>query len=85
MICECHCVDMLQEIRYLYMDCRIEEAVSGSYAECVDMMFEYKEKLCETPINTADTLRGWVIFEDSMQEKKDDKHLEKMLKKIEKE
>lgn len=84
-ICECHCVDMLQEIRQLYMDYRIEESVIGSYAECVDMMFEYREKLCKTPINAADMLRGWAMFADSTQKKMDDKHLEKMLEKIEKE
>ena len=62
-ICECSFVEMFPEIRRLLEDGRVEQYTIGEYAECVDMMFDDKEDICKTPINAADLLRGWAMFE----------------------
>lgn len=62
-ICECSFVEMLPEIRRLLEDGRVEQYTIGEYAECVDMMFDDRGDICKTPINAADLLRGWAMFE----------------------
>ena len=62
-ICDCHMIEMLPEIMQL---CAAEQA-EADYAAYVDMMFSYEEKLCRSPVNAADMLRGWAMFDESPQ------------------
>lgn len=80
-MCGCHFVDMLPEIRRLFADNRIDGFSFEGYEECVDMMFEYRdEDFCKTPINAADMLRNWAMFEESPQNDFREKDLEKLLR-----
>lgn len=80
MICECHFVDMLPDIRRLFEDDRADQSSLGDYESCVDMMFEYKKIICQTPINASDMLRGWAMFEDSPEPEMSEKEFEKIFK-----
>lgn len=83
-ICECHFVEMLSEIRHLYESHRVEEFVIGQYENCVDQMFRYdRSRLCKSPINAADMLRGWAMFEaeEPPEKKPETKDLKKLMKK----
>ncbi|MBR1741615.1 MAG: DUF1186 domain-containing protein [Lachnospiraceae bacterium] len=90
-ICDCHFVDMLSEIKYLYDNGLMNLMTLGEYADCVDYMFEYRDsekKFCDTPIQTIDMLQGWAMFEDekSEQERKEKrKEYERLLREKEKE
>ena len=44
LICRCHFVDMLPEIRYMFDHDLMDEGYLGAYDSCVDLMFEYREK-----------------------------------------
>lgn len=71
-ICRCHFFDMLPEIRYMLDQALVDEIIVGKYDSYVDYIFEYREgekNFCETPVNAADALRHWAMFED---ETKDD-------------
>ncbi len=84
-VCDCHLADMLPEIRQLYDEDRIEEFVLRSYDSCVDMMFRYSaynDHFCKTPINTAETLQGWAMFDDRPKQKFDEKKLEQAIRKM---
>lgn len=77
-MCGCHFVDMLPEIRRLFKDGRIDGFSFEGYEECVDMMFEYREEnFCKAPINAADMLRSWSMFEESPQNNLTKKDMEK--------
>lgn len=71
-LCRCHFIDMLPEIRYMFERDLIDEISMGKYDCYVDAMFEYREKeerFCRASVNTADTLRHWAMFskpEDSV-------------------
>lgn len=87
-ICDCHLVEMLPEIRRLFEDDRIDWDAIGGYDEAIDMMFEYREKesLCDTPVNAADMLRHWAMFEENQKESLfAEKSMEKLFRKIESE
>lgn len=80
LICGCHFVDMLPEIRRIFEDGRVDGFTIGGYDESVDMMFEYREeKICKTPVNAADMLRGWAMFEQPKREELSEKSMEKLL------
>lgn len=79
-ICECHMVDMLPEIRRLYDDRRIDESCIGEYDSCVDTMFRYEDYICKAPVNAADMLRGWDMFEQGPQKEWSEKDLKKLLR-----
>lgn len=82
-ICECHFVDMLPELRRLYDDMRVEEDAIGGYDSCIDWMFQYeKEAFCHSPVNAADMLRGWAMFEQPAREKGSEKDMEKLLRSV---
>lgn len=76
-LCQCHFIDMLPEIRYMFEKDLIDESVMGKYDSYVDAMFEYREKetsFCKTSFNAAETLRHWAMFsevEDNISGKKD--------------
>lgn len=84
-ICECHMVDMLQEIRHLYDAYLIEESSIGPYESSVDAMFEYEEYICRKPIDAADMLRGWSMFEQGAEQQFSEKDLKKLVRKLESE
>lgn len=78
-MCGCHFVEMLPEIRHLFEDSRIDGFSFEGYEECVDMMFRYgEENFCKTPINAADMLRNWAMFEESPQNDLSEKDMEKL-------
>lgn len=81
MICECHFIDMLGEIRYLFDHDLIDEHFVGGYDAHVDLMFNYDEEhkpFCQSPIDAAQILRNWAMFkgEDSADA---ERHLDQIL------
>ncbi len=88
-LCQCHFVDMLPEIRYMFDQDILDEMVMGKYDSCVDAMFEYRkneERFCKAQINAADTLRHWAMFTEKSENGMDDiseKDYEKMIRGIE--
>ncbi len=83
-ICECHFVEMLSEIRCLYEKHWVDEFAIGQYENCVDQIFRYdRSRICRSPINAADMLRGWAMFEteEPPQKKPEKKDLEKLIQK----
>ena len=86
-ICDCHFVDMMPEIRYMLENNFMSEKCMGTYDFCVDEMFaykDYKKNFCEAPMNAADRLKGWAMFAKEHEPQVDDKRLkefEKLMKK----
>ena len=86
MICRCHFVDMLPEIRYMLNYGLMDERCMGKYDSCVDEMFMYKDfdkYFCEKQINAADTLKSWAMFEEdetSLFDEKPEMEFEKLIK-----
>ena len=67
MICECHFIEMLGEIRYLFDHDLIDEHFVGGYDAHVDLMFNYGKEhrpYCQSPIDAAQILRNWAMFKD---------------------
>lgn len=65
-ICDCHLVDLLPEVRYLQDEGLVAEMTMGGYDSCVDIMFsynEYRERFCESPIR-ADSIKTWAMFKN---------------------
>ena len=92
-ICQCHFVDMLSEIRYMLDNELMDEMAMGKYDSCVDEMFVYHEwdkAICTSPIKAADKLKGWAMFEeeaDDFEEEdfgKNKKELDKFIKQMQK-
>lgn len=88
LICRCHFVDMLPEIRYMFDHDLMDEGYLGAYDSCVDLMFEYREKgerFCAKSMDAAEYLRSWAMFTDSDMRDPDmsDADFEKMLMKME--
>lgn len=85
-ICQCHFVDMLPEIKYMLDNDLMDEMCLGKYDSCVDYMFEYREwekDFCVSPMNAADMLRQWAMFEEDSKagnSEKDRKDFEKLMK-----
>lgn len=66
MICDCHFVDMLPEVRYL----QDNGLMDREYDYCVDAMFqynEYKERFCKESVRAED-IRHWAMFEHETEE-----------------
>lgn len=89
-ICQCHFVDMLSDIRYMLDNDLMDEMCLGKYDSCVDYMFEYREwekNFCVSPMNAADMLRHWAMFEEDSKvgnSEKDRKDFEKLMKAMQK-
>lgn len=67
-LCQCHFIDMLPEIRYMFEKDLIDESMMGKYDSYVDAMFKYRENetgFCKTSFNAAETLRHWAMFSKS--------------------
>lgn len=84
LICGCHFVEMLPEIRYLLKEELLDEIYMGKYNSCVDAMFQYREfekNFCQSPIKAADMLKSWAMFEKNETEHKEmDKAFRELLK-----
>lgn len=77
-ICRCHFVDMLPEIRYMQNNGLMSEGCMGTYDFCVDEMFtyrDYQKNFCKSSINAADMLRTWAMFEENNNPKEDAKRM----------
>lgn len=81
-LCDCHMVEMLPEIRRLFEDGRIDTMGIGGYEEAVDMMFQHEGNICKTPVNAADMLRSWAMFQEEDQELFREKDIEKLFREI---
>lgn len=87
-ICRCHFVDMLAEIRYMQKNGLMSEGCMGTYDFCVDEIFSYRDyqkNFCKSFINAADTLRTWSMFEENDNPQEDVKRLEEFEKFIKRE
>ena len=88
LICRCHFVDMLPEIRYMFDHDLMDEGYLGKYDSCVDLMFEYSEEekpVCAKSMDAAEYLKSWAMFTDGDTKTPDmsKKDLEKMLRAME--
>lgn len=80
-ICQCHFIEMLPDIRYLYEEDRLDESVFGYYDSFVDYMFEYRDKaVCQKIGDAANRLRKWAMFKQDPEQHFDKKAYEKLLK-----
>jgi hypothetical protein len=80
MICGCHFVDLLSEIRFLQENDLYDDMTIGGYDDCVDSVYSYRfdKVFCNSPISTINKLKGWAMFD---QQEKSKKETEKSLKK----
>ena len=88
LICRCHFVDMLPEIRYMFDHDLMDEGYLGKYDSCVDLMFEYREEeepFCAKSMDAAEHLKSWAMFTDGNTKNSDisEKDLEKMFRDME--
>ncbi len=68
MICKCHFVDMLPEIRYILDEELYGDAGEEEYDFCIDKMFEYKEDerhFCKPSIDIVQELKSWAMFQEA--------------------
>lgn len=86
-ICGCHLVELLPDIRKLYDEDKIDLFISGWYDDCLDHIFQYHENsdlniLCKSSVS-ADQIKSWAMFEENSkkQTKVDYKKLAKELSK----
>ena len=89
-ICQCHFVDMLPDIKYMLDNDLMDEMCLGKYDSCVDYMFEYREwekNFCVSSMKAADMLKHWTMFEDDTKREiveKDKKEFQKLIKAMQK-
>ncbi|MDE7131337.1 MAG: DUF1186 domain-containing protein [Lachnospiraceae bacterium] len=87
-LCQCHFIDMLSEIRYMFDNHLLDEITMGKYDSYVDAMYEYRENesgFCKTPFNAADTLRHWAMFSEAEDDISDKKDFDKIIHTLEEE
>lgn len=86
-ICECHFVEMLPEVKRLYRDERVDPYAIGEFEDCIDMMFSYRTEAnsCICPIDAAERLKHWAMFEQQESELDFDKLQEKVYSEMRKE
>ena len=85
-LCQCHFIDMLPEIRYMFDNDLLDEIAMGKYDSYVDAMFEYRENeknFCKSPFNAADTLRRWAMFSESKDDISGERDFDKMIHMLE--
>lgn len=88
LICRCHFVDMLPEIRYMLDHDLMDEGYLGKYDSCVDLMFEYmeeKERFCAKSMDASECLKSWAMFSernDPQSSAEAEKAFEKMLREM---
>lgn len=85
-ICKCHFVEMLPEIKFMLDNGLMDEMCLGKYDSCVDEMFNYRDfdqRFCETPIQTIGRLKTWAMFEkdnNTINSEESRKNFEKLMK-----
>lgn len=82
-ICQCHLVELLSEIRQLYQDGKMDIWGVGPYGEYVDSMFQYRswhEAFCKSSIDAKKLLRGWATFDSPSDKKNSTKDMAKMIR-----
>lgn len=87
-LCQCHFIDMLPEIRYMFNNDLLDEIAMGKYDSYVDAMFEYQENersFCKSYFNAADNLRRWAMFSESKDDIPGEKDFGKMIRALERE
>ena len=87
-LCQCHFIDMLPEIRYMFNNELLDEISMGKYDSYVDAMFEYRENeknFCKSPFNAADTLRHWAMFSESEDSISGERDYDKLIRTLERE
>ncbi len=87
-LCKCHFVDMLPEIRYLIDQDLIDEMCMGKYDSYVDAMFEYREneeRFCENSFCAIEALRHWAMFSETEENVPKEKDFEKVIRMLERE
>ena len=60
MICRCHFVDMLSDIKYMFDNDLMDEMILGKYDSYVDEMFlcrDFHKDFCKKEIHAAATLK----------------------------
>ena len=70
MVCDCHFVDMLPEVRYLQEHGLVDGMTMGGFDSCVDIMFrysEYKERFCKDSVRAED-IKHWAMFKQETEE-----------------
>ncbi len=86
MVCECHLIEMMKDMEYLFEEGLADEEVFGSYDSCVDRMFDYSRKraFCKSSLVASRALEGWAMFEqeEKPKPKVKEKDLDKLLKKL---
>lgn len=86
-LCKCHFIDMLPEIRYMFDKDLVDEMCMGKYDSYVDAMFEYREDeggFCASSVSAAGTLRNWSMFSKTEERGADKKDFEKLFRMLEK-
>lgn len=86
-LCKCHFIDMLTEIRYMFDKDMLDEMCMGKYDSYVDAMFEYQEneRFCEASISAAGALQHWEMFSESEENASDEKDFDKLIRMLERE
>lgn len=87
-ICKCHFVEMLPEIKFMLNNGLMDEMCLGKYDSCVDEMFTYRDfdqQFCKTPMCTISRLKTWAMFEkdnDTIDSEEQRKNFEKLMKSV---
>lgn len=87
-LCKCHFVDMLTEIRYMFDKDLLDEMCMGKYDSYVDAMFEYREDkdgFCKKSFRAVDALRKWAMFSESEKNVSNEKDFERVIRMLERE
>lgn len=85
-LCQCHFIDMLPEIRYMFSNDLIDTVSMGEYDAYVDAMFDYQENeesFCSNSFNAADALRHWAMFSETKDDISAEKDFDKMFRAME--
>lgn len=67
-ICQCHLVELLPDIRKLYDEDQIDTFIFQPFYDCVDEIFAYSDDpnantLCTSPLS-ADLIKNWAMFKE---------------------
>ncbi len=87
-LCKCHFVDMLPDIRYMFDKDLIDEMCMGKYDSYVDAMFEYRKNegsFCRDSFSAAEALRHWAMFSESEENVPEEKDFERLIRMLERE
>lgn len=86
MVCECHLIELMEDMDYLFGEGLVEERIFGDYDSCVDRMFDYSREhtFCRSSLVASRVLEGWAMFEqeEKTKSKVKDKDFDKFLKKL---